>query len=558
MAILNVPGSFPSIRAALIAAGNGDTIQIANGSFSIIATGYNNTLAYSATPNGSTGFINGVTSLIYDGAGNSNDGSVTTITGNARLFQKNADGTPPVSVTYRDLDFLYSSATGYILQTGDFGVSEANTLTKSITLDNLSFRGSHAGNAAAAGNHAAVLGIRNFTLNNSIVSLTGQSSFTSGVANSGGSSFLALSGGQGTGGSINITNNTFDESGYRNALSISDSQTVRLTGNTFSRGSGTQFVRVNGSGVPKSNKIANSTGVEVGVAGATPSNTFGSGSFLSLEGGSGTIVNNLFTTANPSTSVSLSATYGNPGAIGILLETHTATNTNPNYTYTSNRFQYVSPFVNRTSSIQTVTTNGTNDNSIANPNNGAALPVAQFVTGTSADDVITSTTSNRSDFLSGGLGNDTLNGGVVTGTADNDFYLFDTVPDTTNNWDTIINFQPNPAGSNTDRLVLSRAIYRDLTTTASGSGGGGLNQYGVLLQSGGGGGQVFNSGSTVNFTTTTQRIGLITSGANQGTLWYDRDGSGGTYSPVRFARIFTDNGITGLNNIVSLGNIFVI
>ncbi len=558
MAILNVPGTYSTIRAALIAAGNGDTIQIASGSYSIIAAGYNNSLTYSAAPNGSTGFINGISSLIYDGAGNSNDGSITTVTGNSRLFQKGTDGTPPISVTYRDLDFLYSSATGYVLQTGDFGVSEANTLTKSVTLDNVSFRGTHAGNAAAAGNHAAVLGIRNFSLNNSIVSLTGQSSFTSGVANSGGSSFLALSGGQGSGGTISITNNTFDESGYRNALSISDSLNVTLTGNTFSRGSGTQFVRINGSGVPKSNKIANSTSVTVGAAGASPSNTFGNGSFLSLEGGSGTVINNSFTAANTSASVSLSATYGDPGALGILLETHTATNTNPNYTFTSNRFLYVSPFVNRTSSIQTVTTNGTGDNSIANPNSGALLPIAQFVTGTSANDVITSTTSNRSDFLSGGLGNDTLNGGVVTATPDNDFYLFDTVPDTNNNWDTIINFQPNPSGSNTDRLVLSRAIYRDLNTTASGSGGGGINQYGVLLQAGAGGGQVFDSGSTVNFTNTTQRIGLITSGASQGTLWYDRDGSGSTYSPVRFARIFTDNGVTGLNNIVSLGNIFVI
>jgi hypothetical protein len=558
MAILNVPGTYSTIRSALINAGNGDTILIASGSYDITAPGYNNSLTYSATANGSTGFINGVTSLIYDGAGNSNDGSVTTVTGNASLFQISVDGTPPISVTYRDLDFLYSNGSGYILRTGDFGATEATTLTKSVTLDNLSFRGTYAGNAAAAGNHAAVLGIRNFLLNNSIVSLTGQAGFIPGAANSRGSSFLSLSGGQGTGGSLIITNNTFDESGYRNALSIFDSQNVTLTGNTFSRGSGTQFVRNNGAGVPKSNKIANSTTVTVGAAGTSPSNTFANGSFLSLEGGSGAVINNLFTTASPTTSVSLSATYGDPGALGILLENHTATNTNPNYTFTSNRFQYVSPFVNRTSSIHTVTTNGTNDNTFANPNNGAALSVSQFVTGTSANDVITSTTSNRSDFLSGGLGNDTLNGGVVTGTADNDFYLFDTVPDTTSNWDTIINFQSNPLGSNTDRLVLSRAIFRNLNTTVTTSGGGGVNQYGVLLQNTLGGGQVFDSGATVSFSNTTQRIGLITSGTSQGTLWYDRDGSGSTYSPVRFARIFTDNAVTGLNSVSGLGNIFVI
>ncbi|MFM1800361.1 MAG: hypothetical protein RLZZ117_2639 [Cyanobacteriota bacterium] len=554
MAILNVPGTYSSIRAALIAAGNGDTIEIASGSFDITFPGFNNSLAYSAAPNCSTGFINGVTTLTYDGAGNSNDGSVTTITGNARLFQKNADGTPPVSVTYRDLDFLYSGASGYILQTGDFGVSEANTLTKSIILDNVSFRGTHAGTASASGNYSAVLGIRNFSLNNSIVSLAGQAGFTGGSVNSGGSSFLMLSGGQGAGGSISITDNTFDESGYRNALSIFDSQSVTLTGNTFSRGTGTQFVRTNGAGVPKSNKIANSTGVTIGAAGATPSNTFANGSFLSLEGGSGTLVNNLFTGQN----VTLSSTYGDPGAIGILLENHTATNTNPAYTYTQNSFRFVSPFVNLTSAIQTVTTNGTADNTIANPNNGNALAIQQFVTGTSAGEVVASTTSNRSDFLSGGLGNDTLNGGVIGATIDNDFFLFDTVPDTNTNWDTIINFQPNPGGTNTDRLVLSRAIYRDLTTTSVVAGAGGLNGIGVLLQNTAGGGQIFNSGSSVNFTTAAQRIGLITSGADQGTLWYDRDGSGGTYSPVRFARIFTDNGVTGLNSVSALGNVFVI
>jgi hypothetical protein len=558
MAILNVPGTYSSIRAALIAAGNGDTIQIASGSFNITAAGYNNSLTYSAVPNTSTGFINGVTTLTYNGAGNSNDASITTVTGNARLFQKSTDGRPPVSATYRNLDFLYSGASGYILQTGDFGVSEANTLTKTIAIDNLSFRGTHSGTVSATGNYASVLGIRNFSLNNSIVSLTGQSGFTGTQPNSGGSSFLALSGGQGTGGALSITANTFDETGYRNALSISDSTNVTLTGNSFTRSTGTQFVRTNGSFVPKSNKIANSTNVTVGAAGASPSNTFANGSFLSLEGGSGTVVNNLFNGQN----VSISPTYGDPGALGILLETNAATSTNPNYSYTLNRFQYVSPFVNRTTSIQTVTTNLTNDNGIANPNSGVNLPVQQFITGTSAGELLASSLTNRTDFISGGLGNDTLNGGVGTSGSDNDFFLFDTVPNTSTNWDTIINFQPNPLGTNTDRLVLSRAIYRDIYTTSTANGNA-VNGIGVLTQAtaganGSGVPQIFNSGAAVNFTNTSQRIGLITSGADQGTLWYDRDGSGSTYSAVRFARIFTDNGVTGLNTVSGLGNVFVI
>lgn len=536
MATLNVPGTYSSIRAALIAAGNGDTIQIASGSFDITAAGYNNSLTYSAVPNSSTGFINGVTTLTYSGAGNSNDASITTVTGNARLFQKSTDGTPPVSVTYRNLDFLYSGASGYILQTGDFGVSEANTLTKTIAIDNLSFRGTHAGTASASGNYSSVLGIRNFSFNNSIVSLTGQSGFTGTQANSGGSSFLMLSGGQGTGGAINIASNNFDESGYRNALSIFDSRNVTLTSNTFTRSTATtRFVR---SG---SNKISNSTATNVS------SNTFQDGSYLTLAGGDGTLTSNTFNGTNIAS--------GSSGPIGIRLE---ASPSLPAYTYNSNVFYLVAPFFNASTTVAT-STNATLQNTFLNPYGATNTPAAfrSYLTGTnnSIGDTLTGSNSGR-DFFSGQLGNDTIDGGAGgTPAADIDFILFNTTPNVTSNVDTILNYTSS-AGT-TDQLVLDRTIFTNIfteTLNTSGNVVSGLNGRGRVRPAD----VVSRAGGVA--TDTNQRIIVDSTGAGPvgpGGVYYDVDGSGSA-AAIPFARVSLNSGTTWITAHTQLGNILVI
>lgn len=241
MAFLTVGpnGDYTTIRAALIAAQDGDIIAIDAGTYNITVADYNNSLAYSAVANCSTGFANGITSLLYLGAGSSLDRSSTTITGNARLFQKNLDGQAPIRIEYYFLDFLYDNGSGYLLQLGDAGASVASTLTDHLVLNKLSFRGTHSGNAGANGNYADARGIESFTLASSTVSLTGQAGFH-GATGSGGSTFLLANGEE-----IAITNNTFDESGYRNAVSIFDSNNVLMFNNTFSR-STTRNVRSSG------------------------------------------------------------------------------------------------------------------------------------------------------------------------------------------------------------------------------------------------------------------------------------------------------------------------
>ncbi|MEB3243455.1 MAG: hypothetical protein VKO44_07445 [Cyanobacteriota bacterium] len=568
MATINVSSS-QNIRDAISGGGSfsvpasGDTISIAAGTFNITSTVIPNvpgpgatgpaTFAYAAQPNinSVTGFT-GPTHLVFSGAGKEGDASVTIITGNSRLYVGNSDGKPPTSLSFSNLDFSYTGAAGYLLQTGVFG--NPTSITQSITLNNLSFRGTHLGAGGSdnpKGNYGALVGFNTLSFTNSSVSLTGQNNFNGTSPVSNGSSFLMLQGN-----SMTIFNNQFNETGYRNALSIFDSTSVTLSNNTFTRDTGSRFVRtdVAPSGTPwlppiptpKSNKISKSTGVSV------TSNTFANGSFLALEGGSGSVTSNTFNGQN----VDISGTYGYPGALGILLETPTSGPiTNPNYSVTNNIFRFVSPIVNKTTAISTIT----GANTFINPANGNSLAIQEFVTGTNASEVVVSSApaTPRSEMLSGGLGNDTLNGGTGNPATDLDYFLFDTAPDTTSNSDTIINFNSNPGGVNRDRLVLSRAIYRDLITTSTVTGGGN-NQIGVLAQATSGNNQIFNSGSSVSFTTNTQRIALITSGTQQGELWYDRDGSDGTYSPVRFARIFTDNGVTGLNTVAGLGNVFVI
>ncbi|MBM5816192.1 MAG: hypothetical protein FJ083_06275 [Cyanobacteria bacterium K_Offshore_surface_m2_239] len=575
MANLQVPSVFPNIRSAISASSTGDSIVIAPGTFDVTAFpaagGAPATLSYTNPASNIfsiTGFTN-VTSLSYQGSGRSGASSGgTTLSGNARFYVSNQDGGAlgnPISVSYSGFEALYSNpSSNYIFSTGIAGNTSnnvngntvASSKTKTVSINNIQFSGTHRGNAGAAGNYIDVAGIQNFTFSNNIVNLTGQSGFTGSQAVSGGSSVVLVQGGQT--GSVNISGNTFNESGYRNGFSVYDSTNVTISSNTFSRSAATSFVRTNSSGVPKSNKVANSTNVTIGGTISTAGNTFNNGSFLALEGGSGTV---RFNTFNGTNMAALSS-----GAIGIYLEGSPA----PNYNFTNNTFRYVSPFVNATSSPVYVTTNGTNDNTFVNPNNGNSAAIQQFITGTTGNDVLTSTLStsatNRRDFIAGGLGNDTLDGGVAgPGTpppaADSDFFLFNTTPNATTNVDTIINWTAsNAAAYQRDQLVLDRKIFKGLTVTSSVSGNAalGIGQLAATSGSTGAGGQVIsNPNGTFTSSTSAERIALATGGSAPGTLYYQAgDGS----AAVPFARISTGTVGSGawVTSLAQLGAIAVI
>ena len=568
MATINVSSS-QNIRDAISGGGSfsvpasGDTISIAVGSFDITSTVIPNvpgpgatgpaTFSYAAKPNinSVTGFI-GPTNLIFSGAGNFGDLNVTTITGNPRLYVGNSDGYPPTSLDFRDLDLNYTGGLGYILQTGQFNNTPA--ITSSINLDNLSFRGTHAGAGGPGnpnGNYGALLNFNSLTLKESTVSLTGQSNFIPTASVSNGSSFLMLKGN-----SMSITGNRFDESGYRNALSIFGSTNVTLTGNTFFRSnSASRFARYDlpfsstpPGPTPKGNKISNSTGVSVS------GNTFANGSLLALEGGSGTVSSNTFTSFTASDPTDMAANSGLP--VGILLEG------TPNYSYTSNTFQFVTPFANKTGTIQQFATNGTADNVLINPFTNSSANVTQFVTGTDASETLTGTAgvvgTPRRDFIAGGFGNDTLDGGNgVVGNPDADFYLFNTTPNSTTNIDTIINYTVSTAVAQRDQIWLDRKIFTGLTTTSTqplvpvgltGLGGiGGIANGNAQLGT-------TSSGAAAN---ASQRIILASgAGADQGKLFWDPDGTGSAPG-VAFARIRLPDG-TFATNISQIGNIYVI
>jgi hypothetical protein len=513
MVTLNVPGTYSTIRAALIAAGNGDTIQIAAGSYDITAAGYNNSLAYSATPNCSTGFINGVTSLIYQGAGKFDPlNPYTSITGNARLFQKNVDGKAPASVVYTALDFLYTGGSGYILQTGDFGVSVANTVTKSIQIVNDSFRGTHTGNAGASGNYAAVLGIQNFVMADSSVSLTGQAGFNA-AAGTGGSSFLMLNGG--TGGSLVVSNNSFDEAGYRNALSIFDSVNVTLSANTFFRSSNRN---VRGGG----EKLKDTTGT-------VASNKFFDGSYLAVEKvstGSVTVTGNIFAQFDPAGS-----TIPNPidggGAVGIVLQGASAASALG--TVGGNTFSYVAPFVNTTTNAITIgPANSANSNVYVDPITNTTKNFNSYYVGKTNGDNLIGTTSP--EYFIGGAGNDTIttNGGA-------DYILFNTALNAATNVDTITGF------NSSSRIILDRKIFKGISATYNGTTSSSI-------------GAVNNSTQVENNTTGTASNAAtrIIYNTNTGSLFYDQDGSGGTYAPIEFAKLYS-SGTTPYNSTGMVG-----
>jgi hypothetical protein len=544
-----VPVPYSTIRAAISAATTGDRIVIAAGNYDI-TNGGPPTFAYTNDLLCLNGFTPTTQWLAYVGAGNFGDAQVTTVVGNPRLYGGAVDGNPPTQVDFRNLDLFYGpssgfpASSGYLLQTGQ-ATQPTGAITQSIFLDNLSFRGQHAGAGGTNnpfGNYNSLFGFKDFTFSNSSVALTGQSSFNG--TNSGGSSFLMLQGGL-SGGKVEITNNSFDETGYRNSFSIFGSENVTVTGNTFSRSPSAAYTRSGG------NKISNSSNVIVG--GLTPSsltNTFQNGAYLAIDGGNnGTVVNNTFngTTMNAASS----------GAIGIVIE-----GSPTNFKFEQNVFRFVSPFVNKSTTVPVYdsTTTSALANNFINPGSGGSNFMQRYLTGNSSSNSILVTTPTKTrDFIAGGDGNDTLSGGsygTPLDSTDIDYFLFNTTPSPTN-FDTILNWSFNPSGGGTftDQIILDRKIFSNITPTTSVAGPLTVGGIGLLAKTNA---QVkaTNSGAP-DPGDTTVRIILDNSGSDAGTLRYWANGSAGT--GVAFARIFTDNaGTIPLTSTGNLGNIMLI
>lgn len=565
MAVLNVPDDYPTIRAAITASASTDEIHINPGTYDIrdaFAVGDllgPSTFSYTTDIYCMTGF-NPVTSLTYFGTLGSTQ---TIITGNPRLFVSNQDGVAPVEISFRGMELQYNNnLSNYILQTGNFGVSQANTTTKVVTLDDLRFTGNHVGNTAANGNYGAVVGIQQFTMTDAIVSLTGQSSFTGTQAISGGSSFLMLQGGVETlddAGFIAINSSVFDESGFRNGLSIFDSYNVGINGTKFYRSDpSTRYARsrmTSGSEVINvGNKITNSQGL-------TSGNHFFDGSYLVVEK----------TVADPALQLQISGTHfaqfdpdlavtptpPNPiiggGAVAIVLQGAESANAIQASTFLGNIFSYVSPINNLNTTQISIVSGG--PSTFVNPVSNSNVNLSRFIAGGTTGEVLSGTT-NAEIFIPG-LGNDTVNTGSATGISASDFIILNTAPGT-DNVDTITNFNRLNQTSATattawDRLILDRKFFQNITAHYAASATGVLGGIGAVSAS-----NIENNLTGVATQATTRLVYQTTNGF----LFYDQDGLGGA-AGVQIATLLRDTtnpilvGLVGFTNPATIGNVNV-
>lgn len=533
MPMLEVPANYPTIRAAIQAAQTDDQISIAAGTYDIrdlYAIGDllgPATFAYTTDLNCLTGFTTttglmysgDVTSLPYD--------PLTKITGNARLYVANQDSQAPISISFDNLEFIYTNASfNYILQTGQFNLDESQTITDNIQFTNVKFSGSHAGSPGANGNYMTVLGIESFGLNDSIVQLTGQTSFTGTQSQTGGSSFLMLQGGNPDGSSLVINMTKFDESGYRNGVSIFNSKNLTISNDTFYRSDATtRYSRSRDvGGVQRfnvGNKLSNTDAT-------ITSNNFYDGSYLVLERTTGNSSNVALTGSHfhqwdDSVSPSPSPILGG-GAVAIALEGNNVAS------YTSfggNLFDYVNPINNYTSSVVTIASGGSQ---VTNPSTNSRVTMATFRAGGTANDTITGT-NNSNEWFNGGSGNDIINTG--SGASNPDFVFFNTPLNATTNVDTITNLN-FAATNNADRIMLDRKYFSGITAHFN-SGAGIVGGVGAVSAS--------NIENNTTGTATNASTRLVYNTSN-GSLFYDPTGSSVAGDEVLFAKLYSSAAAT--------------
>ena len=149
---------------------------------------------------------------------------------------------------------------------------------------------------------------------------------------------------------------------------------------------------------------------------------------------------------------------------------------------------------------------------------------AVSITGNSGNNILTGGLGN--DTLNGGAGNDTLNGkagnDTLTGGAGTDYFVFNTALASIG-VDTITDFV-----SRTDKIEFSKSIFTSLASATP-------TATGVALTAS----DLFSSASI-----TTGTAGAGGSGSSHllynttsGALYYDADGSGGTFSGIQIATI---------------------
>ncbi|MCS5692801.1 hypothetical protein NZK33_12510 [Cyanobium sp. FGCU-6] len=219
--------TYPTIRSALTAAASGSTIVLSAGSFNI--TKSDNDSATPEKPGASAATLAGSASsnLTVKGAG----AQRTTIGGNASLYARGVDGSiAPSGMRVEDLLLVYAGASGYIFSPSKGSIPfdpDAPTISN-YSLRNVSFSGQHLGAVGVSGTYMDISGSNDVTFDAIKVSLSGQFGYDP-LFGTGGGFFVFNEGGR----NVQILNSEFDESGYSSSVLFFAVPDARVHANRF-------------------------------------------------------------------------------------------------------------------------------------------------------------------------------------------------------------------------------------------------------------------------------------------------------------------------------------
>ncbi len=383
----------------------------------------------------------GAKSLAIIGSTDAAQNPTTVITGLARIYTGQSDrgyGIPK-NWTLSNLVLRFSGGSGYILQAGETTV-DTTTEIDNLTFSNVVFEGTHTGAVGGngslpwglyldirSGNPGGVPDYLGFTLDRVKVTLTGQGSGVgkfnpANLPLTGGSAFLSTQGD-----TITIRDSLFDESGYRNAITIANSTNVLVSGNTFTRSSfygnrytGEKFVNVGGS--ITGNTFEHGSYLELYDA-LRPLKITGNVFDLSLCGGFSILFRDS-TTANYATTAAANIDLsGNVFKGGLVA-----------------RSEITAP-----SQLILRSATGASNAVVVG---SATYDFDRFLVGGLADDLLGAGGTTERDWISGDIGSDTLTGGGGA-----DAFVFATALNGTSNVDAMTDFGAE------DRIWLDDAIF---------------------------------------------------------------------------------------------------
>jgi hypothetical protein len=454
MATYQVPsGDVTNLRSRINTAAATDVLQLMG------TTPFNSavTLGQIQIPSPSPSRVSG-----YTVQGTNSDLTQSAVLINTRIYDENTDSSwAPGKVEKLTLEFQGGNPATDGKPLLNYKPTKAKP-SRSITIDNVLFKGSHSG---WVGNGGLYMSLREFysgsdttkmtnvslAFTSSTINITGQGNGFDGTASSGGSAFLHSWNNLGA---VQLFGNQFDEAGYLssfNFLNFSGTPTATgaytISGNTFFR-SDKAFVR------PEGNRLENVTATLSG-------NTFSNGSYLDLYGqvGSISIIGNTFNMIAGGYGIRMTdpllTISGTPPTISTVFS---GTNT---FTGDGLPLKYVS------STAGTITAQGgtfringldyssmTAGSQVDDAVSLLGVGVNRWANGDDGNDSIASGASL--DYLKGGNGNDTLNAGnnadMLFGDAGNDYLVGGQGDDTVTGGGGNDRFRWSP-GNNNDRIT---------------------------------------------------------------------------------------------------------